>query len=43
MATQGTEIIQGTLDVMILKTLSLQPLHGFGIAASGRRDLFLFI
>jgi transcriptional regulator len=32
MATQGTEIIQGTLDVMILKTLSLQPLHGFGIA-----------
>jgi PadR family transcriptional regulator PadR len=30
-ATQGTEVIQGTLDVMILKTLSLQPLHGFGI------------
>ena len=31
MAEQGTEVIQGTLDVMILKTLSLQPLHGFGI------------
>ncbi len=31
MAAQGTEVIQGTLDVMILKTLSLQPLHGFGI------------
>jgi len=30
-AEQGTEVIQGTLDVMILKTLSLQPLHGFGI------------
>jgi transcriptional regulator len=30
-ADQGTEVIQGTLDVMILKTLSLQPLHGFGI------------
>ncbi len=29
-----TEVIQGTLDLMILKTLSLQPLHGFGI---GRR------
>jgi transcriptional regulator len=27
-----TEVIQGTLDLMILKTLSLQPLHGFGIA-----------
>ena len=32
MAEQGTDVIQGTLDVMILKTLSLQPLHGFGIA-----------
>jgi transcriptional regulator len=30
-AAQGTDVIQGTLDVMILKTLSLQPLHGFGI------------
>lgn len=32
MAEQGTDVIQGTLDVMILKTLSLQPLHGFGIS-----------
>lgn len=31
MAGQGTDVIQGTLDLMILKTLSLQPLHGFGI------------
>lgn len=31
-AEQGADVIQGTLDVMILKTLSLQPLHGFGIA-----------
>lgn len=28
----NTDVIQGTLDMMILKTLSLQPLHGFGIA-----------
>lgn len=27
-----TDVIQGTLDMMILKTLSLGPLHGFGIA-----------
>jgi PadR family transcriptional regulator len=27
-----TDVIQGTLDLLILKTLSLQPLHGFGIA-----------
>src|SRR5438874_11351300 len=29
-----TDVIQGTLDMLILKTLSLAPLHGFGI---GRR------
>ena len=28
----NTDVIQGTLDMLILKTLSLQPLHGFGIA-----------
>jgi len=28
----GTEVIQGTLDLLILKTLSLEPMHGFGIA-----------
>jgi len=27
-----TDIIQGTLDMLILKTLSLEPMHGFGIA-----------
>jgi PadR family transcriptional regulator, regulatory protein PadR len=28
----NTDVIQGTLDILILKTLSLEPLHGFGIA-----------
>lgn len=28
----NTDVIQGTLDMLILKTLSLAPLHGFGIA-----------
>ena len=28
----NTDVIHGTLDLIILKTLSLQPLHGFGIA-----------
>ena len=28
----NTDVIQGTLDLLILKTLSLGPLHGFGIA-----------
>ncbi len=29
---QSTDVISGTLDMLILKTLSLAPLHGFGIA-----------
>jgi PadR family transcriptional regulator PadR len=31
MAEQSTDVIQGTLDMLILKSLSLQPMHGFGI------------
>jgi transcriptional regulator len=30
--TGNTDLIQGTLDMLILKTLSLEPMHGFGIA-----------
>ena len=29
---ESTDVIQGTLDMLILKTLSLEPLHGFGVA-----------
>src|SRR6188472_83542 len=32
MDTPTTDVIQGTLDLLILKTLSLEPMHGFGIA-----------
>src|SRR5215831_7413129 len=28
-----SELVQGTLDMLILKTLALEPMHGFGIAA----------
>jgi len=28
----STDLIQGTLDLLILKTLSLEPMHGFGIS-----------
>jgi len=31
MSEQSTDVIQGTLDLLILKTLSLEPMHGFGI------------
>ena len=32
MSQPNTDVIQGTLDMLILKTLSLEPLHGYGIA-----------
>jgi len=28
----NTDVIQGTLDMLVLKTLSLEPMRGFGIA-----------
>jgi PadR family transcriptional regulator PadR len=27
-----TDILQGTLDMLILKTIALEPMHGYGIA-----------
>lgn len=30
--TRQTPLLQGTLDVLILKALSLQPLHGLGVS-----------
>ena len=32
MAEHSTELLQGTLDMLILNTLALAPLHGVGIA-----------
>jgi transcriptional regulator len=32
MAGSSTDLLQGTLDLLILKTLALEPMHGFGIA-----------
>ena len=28
----STDLLQGTLDLMILRTLALEPMHGWGIA-----------
>ena len=28
-----SDLLQGTLDMLILKTLTLEPLHGYGIGA----------
>jgi len=29
----STDLLQGTLDVLVLKTLAVSPMHGWGIAA----------
>jgi PadR family transcriptional regulator, regulatory protein PadR len=30
--TKPTDLVQGTLDVLILKTIALEPMHGWAIA-----------
>jgi PadR family transcriptional regulator, regulatory protein PadR len=32
MADKSTDLVQGTLDMLILKTLTLEPMHGYGVA-----------
>src|SRR6202789_3063001 len=32
MDDSNTGVIQGTLDMLILRTLSIEPMHGFGIS-----------
>jgi len=32
-ADKSSDLVQGTLDMLILKTLDLEPMHGYGIAA----------
>jgi len=32
MGEKGSDVVQGTLDMLILKTLALEPTHGYGIS-----------
>jgi len=32
MVDKASDLVQGTLDMLILKTLALEPMHGYGIA-----------
>ena len=32
MGKQNIDLLQGTLDMLILKTLALEPMHGWGIS-----------
>ncbi len=43
MAHDQSELLQGTLELLILKTLSIEPMHGWGISQliqEGSRDVF---
>lgn len=43
MANEKSELLQGTLDMLILKALQLEPMHGFGLSLRLRqmsRELF---
>jgi PadR family transcriptional regulator PadR len=32
MAASPSDLVQGTLEMLVLKTLALEPMHGYGIA-----------
>jgi PadR family transcriptional regulator, regulatory protein PadR len=32
MANENGDLVQGTLEMLVLKTLALEPMHGYGIA-----------
>jgi PadR family transcriptional regulator, regulatory protein PadR len=43
MAHDQSDLLQGTLELMVLKTLSLEPMHGWGIIQriqQSSRDVF---
>jgi PadR family transcriptional regulator PadR len=44
MSDPRTELVQGTLELLVLKTLALEPLHGWGMAQRIQllsKDVFL--
>ena len=32
MAEENRDMVQGTLEMLVLKTLALEPMHGYGVA-----------
>src|SRR5262252_10083048 len=32
MSDKPSDLVQGTLDMLVLKTVALEPMHGYGIA-----------
>jgi hypothetical protein len=38
MADKSSDLVQGTLDMLILKTLALESMHGYGVCRPHRTD-----
>jgi len=41
MADKSSDLVQGTLDMLILKTLELEPMHGWGVFRVNAGSLFV--
>jgi transcriptional regulator len=40
MADKSSDVVQGTLDMLILKTLALESMHGYGVAVRIEQEVF---
>ena len=40
--SKPTDLVQGTLDLLILRVLTLEPMHGLAIAQRIRQVMFTF-
>ena len=38
MADKASGLVQGTLDMLILRTLALEPMHGYGLRSASSRS-----
>jgi hypothetical protein len=42
MADKSSDLVQGTLDMLILKTLALEPMHGWALLSASNRSAGAF-
>jgi hypothetical protein len=40
MVNDRSDVLQGTLDMLVLRALQLEPMHGWGIASSNGRSTY---
>jgi hypothetical protein len=37
--SEKTDVLQGTLDLLIMRTVALEPTHGWAMTKAGRKQL----